>query len=58
MVWLKLVYKEHNLKSIHNYIHQHSTAVQLKLVYKEHNLKSIHNKLHNWNLLLIVEISI
>ncbi|MEN9446897.1 MAG: hypothetical protein RJA25_186 [Bacteroidota bacterium] len=40
---LKLVYKEHNLKSIHNQSTTHTSVSVLKLVYKEHNLKSIHN---------------
>ena len=40
---LKLVFKEHNLKSIHNKQFALAPKGRLKLVFKEHNLKSIHN---------------
>jgi len=40
---LKLVYKEHNSKSIHNSANLFLKSLELKLVYKEHNSKSIHN---------------
>ena len=55
---LKLVYKEHNLKSIHNNGKLSYLTIQLKLVYKEHNLKSIHNCIVLAIQFSIVEISI
>ena len=61
MTWipeLKLVYKEHNLKSIHNLVLSTPVHLMLKLVYKEHNLKSIHNTLFDYITMNKVEISI
>ena len=37
---MKLVFKEHNLKSIHNFTER---GITVRSVFKEHNLKSIHN---------------
>mgnify|MGYP006971112919 FL=1 len=55
---MKLVYKEHNLKSIHNLVLSTPVHLMLKLVYKEHNLKSIHNTLFDYITMNKVEISI
>ena len=43
------IFKEHNLKSIHNDVFVTTTAFGLLPIFKEHNLKSIHNtQKRNW----------
>ncbi len=43
MVQLLPIFKEHNLKSIHNEGNEYVVKGELLPIFKEHNLKSIHN---------------